>query len=453
MKAATALVLLAMILWTVPAGVSAAGPQEADPRVDWLREYVVELATIEPTSPSLDDLAPMAEALSGARIVLLGDATRGDGSTFLAKARLIRYLHLELGFDVLALECGFVACDRAWRQVRDGEESGRALDRALPPIFSQSAQFRPVIQLVAQRQGSERPLIVAGLDPQIAAGGGPAELVEELGRALAGRGVSLEEVPGFAEAATILSRLAAENYAMGQEPVPSDEARDRFAATLELVRGMLEMALGDAGDDGAFWRQALDNVDAEARMAWEMGAYRPGQSMSPEVTNIGNRQMAENLLWLAEQRYPGRKIVVWSTSVHLARDLRSLDTGRDRETAARFERFVTVGDILQDALGDEAYTIAFTAFQGHTGGPFRQPYPLLVPTVGSFEELMARTGLEAAFIDLRGLRDAGLDGSWLAGPLIARPLSFKELRGSWPRHLDGLVFLRTLDSSRRQAAR
>lgn len=452
MRAATALILLAMIPWPAPAGASAAGPQEADPRVDWLREHAVEIATIEPASPSLDDLAPMAEALSGARIVLLGDATRGDGSTFLAKARLIRYLHLELGFDVLALECGFVACDRAWRQVGDGEEAGPALDRALAPIFSQSAQFRSVVHLVAQRQGSERPLIVAGFDPQIVAGGGPAELVEELGRAVAERGTSLDEVPGFAEAATVLSRLATESYAMGQEPVPSDEARERFAATLDLVRGMLETSLGD-GDDGTFWRQALDNIDAEARLAWEMGVYRPGQSMSPEVTNIRNRQMAENLLWLAEQRYPGRKIVVWSTSVHLARDLRSLDTGRDRETAARFERFVTVGDILQDALGDEAYTIAFTAFQGHTGGPFRQPYPLLVPTVGSFEELMARTGLEAAFVDLRGLRAAGLDGSWLAGPLIARPLSFKELRGSWPRHLDGLVFLRTLDSSRRQAAR
>jgi hypothetical protein len=62
---------------------------------------------------------------------------------------------------------------------------------------------------------------------------------------------------------------------------------------------------------------------------------------------------------------------------------------------------------------------------------------------------MGRTGLEAAFVDLRGLRKAGRPGRWLTGPVIARPLSYLELRGSWPRHLDGLLFLRTLEPSRR----
>ena len=52
---------------------------------------------------------------------------------------------------------------------------------------------------------------------------------------------------------------------------------------------------------------------------------------------------------------------------------------------------------------------------------------------------MGRTGLEAALVDLR---HPPADGGWLRNSLIARPISYKELLGIWPRHVDALLFLR-----------
>jgi erythromycin esterase len=442
--------LLALSLLAPPAAAAAEAP---DPRVAWLREHAVALATVDPAAPDLDDLAPLEEALAGARVVLLGEATRGDGSAFLAKARLVRFLHERMGFDVLALECGVLACDRAWREIRAGGEPAAALTGALLPLYAESEQFRPVLDLVAARRGSARPLVVAGFDAQV--GAGAEGTMAELGRVLRRLGSDPAGVPGFDAAAAVVRRVAEEAYATGAEPVPSKAERARFAATLEEIRRRLRTPAPEGAEAGPppdeeeldLWRRHLDNLAAAARMAWELGVYRPGLGVPAEVTNIGHRQAAENLLWLLSERYPGRKVVVWWVTVHLARDLHRLETG-DLDTKARLERFVTVGDLLDEALGEEVYALGVTAFQGHAGNPFQAPYALLQPTPGSFEELMGRTGLEAAFVDLRGLRKAGRPGRWLAGPLIARPLSYLELRGSWPRHLDGLLFLRTLEPSR-----
>jgi len=108
-----------------------------------------------------------------------------------------------------------------------------------------------------------------------------------------------------------------------------------------------------------------------------------------------------------------------------------------------------VGKALGKAFGKNAgkdvFTIAFTAFEGSQATPTRQPFPLLVPTRGSFEDLMGRTGLEAALVDLRHLAPGG---SWLERSLVARPISHKELLGIWPRHVDAFLFVRRLEPSR-----
>lgn len=66
-------------------------------RVRWLAENASPVRSIAPEDEDFSDLAPLAAALGDARVVMLGEATHGDGETFRAKARLVRFLHRELG--------------------------------------------------------------------------------------------------------------------------------------------------------------------------------------------------------------------------------------------------------------------------------------------------------------------------------------------------------------------
>src|SRR5690606_20323100 len=81
---------------------------------DWLRRNAVTLERITPVLDGSDqfaDLRPLATAIGDARVVVLGEQSHGDGTTFLMKARLVEFLHREMGFDVLAFESGLYSMD------------------------------------------------------------------------------------------------------------------------------------------------------------------------------------------------------------------------------------------------------------------------------------------------------------------------------------------------------
>jgi erythromycin esterase len=72
--------------------------QEAD-----LSELTI-ISLEDKTSQNPYDLESLRELIADMRIVLLGEQTHGDGATFDAKVELIKFLHDELGFDIVAFE-------------------------------------------------------------------------------------------------------------------------------------------------------------------------------------------------------------------------------------------------------------------------------------------------------------------------------------------------------------
>jgi erythromycin esterase len=420
---------------------------DSDERVAWLKAHAIPLATIDPASTDLADLEPLRGILSGVRIVMLGEATRGDGSAFLAKTRLIRFLYEKLGFDVLVFDDGFYDCARVWDEISGGADTRQALSHTLTPAYPAAAQFQPLIDLIATKAASGRPLAVAGLDDQIGGGTDAKSFAADLRASLVRFGVEPERVSGFAEFETTFGDVLLERYVTGQAAVPSREQQLRVLAALDELRRRLtawrDPQPSASSPDSAFWLQVLDNVECYAKSSWRLGKYVRGAPFPPELSNIRDRQMAANLVWLERHRFRGRKLIVWSINVQLARDLKGL-SNNEAATRARFDVSTLGDEVAKTALGKEVYTIALTAFNGSMRTSSRQPVPLLVPTDGSFEDLMARTGLEAAFLDLRHLPA----GSWLQRDLIARPITYKEVMGVWPRHLDALLFLRTLEPSK-----
>lgn len=427
--------------------------QESDPRVAWLRDNALVVSSPDAGATTFADLEPFRQALAGVDVVLLGEAGYGDGTSILAKARLVHFLHREMGFDVLALQCGLFDGDRAWRRIRSGAEPASNLRNCLPIHYANAAELQPMLDLVAAQAGGERPLTVAGFDSVVSVEPGAPALLEELASELARLGVQESEIPDLAAARQILRSLSEETYFTG-EPLPSRAVRKSFEKTLAALASRFQAAETAGDREAAFWRQLVASLGGEAESTWKLAEWEPQKKLAagaphipPEIQNLRFRQMGENLLWLHRQRYAGRKMIVWGKTLDLTRDLDRLTTG-EADVRERFDRFRMPGDFLTEALKERAYLLAFTAGSGRIGRamPGREPSPLLTPTQGSFEDLMSRTGLAAAIVDLRATK-AG--GEWLSKSLIARPISHKELLGIWPRHVDGFFFLRSLEPASR----
>ena len=83
----------------------------------YVQGNTVWLSTIDPDSADDSGLEAIGKAIGEARIVMLGEQDHGDAPTYLAKTRLIRYLHEKMGFNVLAFESDFFALNQGWERL------------------------------------------------------------------------------------------------------------------------------------------------------------------------------------------------------------------------------------------------------------------------------------------------------------------------------------------------
>jgi erythromycin esterase len=406
--------------------------------VEWLASQAIPVASIDPGSMDFSDLQPLREVIGDARVVLLGEQSHGDGTVFLAKTRLIEFLHQEMGFDVLAFESGLFDMRKAWEAMVQGRDAREAFSTGVFGIWAGSAEVQPLIAYLGEVAHSDHPLELAGFDCKFTASGSRDSFVSDLEAFLEGQGSPLPadaRWPGFRET---LTGLIDGSHSTTKPP---EEEKERFREVLAELRAWVgEGAAATPGSERRFWAQMLKSTEAQAERTWR----RDMENLPLEWAAFRDEQMGDNLIWLANDWYRGRRIIVWAATFHNVRNLGTVDS---RIPDLDYTKAVTMGHRVWQALGDDVYNLGFTAFEGEVA-PWRfdSAQVLAVPTEGSLEDLMARAGLQDAIVDFRG---AGPALSWLSKPMIARPLGYGEMEADWTSVLDGMFFNRVMKRSTR----
>jgi len=435
-RALRLLCLLAIGLSACAGGGSRLTDEE---RVSWLSRHALRVRSIDPDDDDFSDLQPLREIMGDARVVMLGEQSHGDGSTFLAKVRLVRFLHQEMGFDVLAFESGFYDCARAWRLIQEGEEASQAFSQAVFSIWSQSEQVQPLTDYIEATVHSDRPLELAGFDSQFTGSASRVYLISDLEAFLVGHGLAAAERAGWEDFTAVLANLARGAYVNLGEPLPSAEEQEGFRRSLDMLGAEIASTVGMDDPEASFWLQVLESIGVHARQMWHWGGVGAGAvALDPVVVELRDIQMGRNLVWLANRIHPDRRIVVWAATVHIARNLERITTG-DASLQEYYDRVTVMGDVVWEALGEQVYTLGFTAYDGAIGVGWEAPTELEVPSRGSLEDLMNRAGLEVAIVDFR---DPPEGGEWLRDRMVSRPLGYTEMTADWTQVLDGMMIIR-----------
>lgn len=430
MLAAACLLLLALSGLLSP-GALANGPPAPDPgRVRWLAEHALPVRSIAPEDEDFSDLMPLVGWIGSSRVVALGEVTHGDGAMFLAKARLVRFLHQVMGFDVLAWEAGFFDVPRVDAALRSDVPLPEAAGRGLYKIWWKSVETQPTLSYVRSTQATPHPILTVGFDCRVSNEKSRSELFpasifaffDRLDPAL----ISKQERADLT--AMSIGLLPVEVYNHPGERRYNRDLPRRLIQVIDQRRQ--ELLVRASAREIDFVRQSLVSLmNMDRALGGQAGT---GQSADGYTRD---NAMAENLLWLLNGPLAGRKVIVWAHNYHLLRDR----THRSAAASALQQSPLAgpMGLHLARALGRDLYVIGALAHHGSNGEAGEKIEELPVPTPQSFEGLLHAVGKPRLLLNLRDLPA----DHWLRSPITSGVYFYQPQVTDVPRLFDAVLFL------------
>lgn len=371
------------------------------------------------------DLKALKRALKNKRIVLLGESTHGAQEMNLLKNRLIRFLHQELDFQVLLLESGIgeiFSLDQ-----RKQELSAHKMRYAGLMGPWQSEEFVPLMAYLKKHPD----LALAGFDVQ-RTGQSFVSLLEQLDQWVT--------IPGHPSLVEIEHQFSAVRTKLTDRKQKADEAlaREKSAVIAALTAAQTEIRQKKNERQLADWTdQSIEFLLRSLQNRIDFIQYFYQFKLDNDYVHrfmARDSVMAENVRWLAEQIYPGKKIIISAHNHHISRFN---------------ERDFVMGEKLAEIYGQDLYAIGLFPGSGSFADNSRKEEAM--ETTGrpdDLQHLILQSGQKNAFLPVP--KRPGSGAEWLFQPLTINN-TFINIWGDDQMTLadsfDGLIFLREISPS------
>ena len=409
----------------------------------------VVIKSIDPNDEDDSDLLPIKKKIEDAQIVVLGEISHDDGATLRAKSRLVKFLHEEMDFEILAWEDGFIDCFF----MNDALKSDMSLKNAKKFMMTggwcASEYVNPVFDYARKSWKTERPLIMAGFD----LGRPPGAAKNYLGVFDS----IFAKAPWLKPADSIYSKI--DTCTKGVGGFIGNQFTKKFSKKGEKTVKFFICSLMDSLTTGKKSTEVFSKPE-KLRYGYFLRSFFFDIELNHLIYQgdetyqiMRGKFMADRILWLVEKFYPDKKIIVWGTTAHFKKNAflqtrLEYDQGmNDLSFYNKSAVFLHAGDYLNNYFGKKIYTIAFTTYQGEKGMIFPEDHPqkkdyeytdkIIEPEPGSYEALAHETEEEYLFTDLRSLRKS----NWLSKEYVAYPFGYRKDKTRWCDLIDAFFFI------------
>lgn len=291
-----------------------------------------EIKTIEllpPESNTYRDLGFLKNELHGKKLVMLGEQTHMYGNIFVMKARIVEYLHQELGFTTIAMESSMFDIWKMNKTDFDPDE----FNKSIWGVWSNSYEFQRLVKYI-----DENNLKVIGFDTQVM---NVYQFIDDFFDYLENKEIVLkldEDDLG------IMIEAILDNFSVEEDDISYKNYEK------ELKRIISEVDDLEPNDQNYHWLQFTKNLLACSQDAY----YNKDEILTTDFgnknNNIRDKQMADNLLSYID-RNPDEKIICWGDNIHFMNNNSSI-------TKPIAKEFISMGSYVYNALKGKSYSLA-----------------------------------------------------------------------------------------------
>jgi erythromycin esterase len=393
--------------------------------VKWVLENTKEIQANKIPELKNEDLISIGDFIGDARIVLLGEQSHGDGTTFLFKSSLIKYLHEVKGFNVIAFESDFFAINNIWDRETNLNKKVNDVKLSLYRMWAKSKQIEPLFAYIIKRNSSGNKLTISGFDSRHASNYSKKNYLVQLDSLVQENHPALTNELEYLEFKATLSNLILNEY--NHQP-----GKLEMNSFFEILDELLFLFEGKADSNLQFWIQELKSLKANAKSVWSDISNRI------ESSNLRDKQMAANLMWLLETKFRNEKVIVWSANYHIAKN----DNQISKQEYYNHQEYTPMGEFLFASLNKNIVNIAFTTNSGKfTDTTFNDIVRDISIDSDSFEDYLSKSAYNFGFINFRDSKLCTIE------PFKMNAFGHYQLSGRWYNVFDGVLYIKEMSPS------
>jgi len=374
---------------------------------------LIDLGEIKTGNEDFEGFEKLKPILKDVEIVMLGEQTHGDGAAFDTKVKLIKFLHQEMGFEILVFESGFYDCKKAWEEIEKGENVETALANSIFTLWSTTTQFKPLVTYVEDNLKTEKPLTVLGFDSQFTGPISKEHFLRDLRNFLKATDSNLVKSPEWFHFQLDIARYFDEEY---RKKVKKKEIEQDTTYLNSLVQKLTKL-----DTETMFWKQAIQSCKV----------YLSGVYLG---TDLRDYQMAQNLIWIKEQN-PNKKIICWGATSHFLYNQQEVHLMKFPYNVVDnyYQKTRMMGDYIKQKYNKKVYTIGFIAGGGDFGRYSKRTLKSALPS--SLETAISTSSFNNCFLPFTDLNLSGYE---------SRPLGNQYMNTNITLVMDGVVYNRVM---------
>lgn len=343
---------------------------------------VIDLGQCQSDKLSETGFDKMKEAIGDARIVIIGEQNHGVGTDYENFAFMVKFLHEEMGFNVIAQEFSFFDFGLINSKLNI-EGSSQEFRKAMYWPQGKAKENDLLFDYLDSQRIGTSPINMEGFDPRFF----QREIFHTyFDSLLNNKEYTLLPKEDISFQSSTLNNVLTLEY---RDTLTSSSDKVAFLKNIDsIISNMLKQAY----DPRTI--QLVKNVKSFAKNAWNIEDYS-----DTDVDRYFERefQMAENIIWLSDIMYPNEKIIVHIHNGHAAKNI-DLLAGAIPDSLVKMK--LNTGSLLNENYGDDCFYIATTYYSGTYCGWDYKEKEIPKPKSNSIESELHNEGYKYAFVDL-----------------------------------------------------